>query len=74
MYMYMYVCMYIHLHIYVIYLKSLQSVMAHYRALGGAYSFALEPYYECNLTQYLLDPISTAPGGLFDYEDPYRKN
>ncbi len=47
--------------------------MAHYQALGGAYSFALEPYYELNLTEYLMDPVSSEPGGLFDYEDPYRK-
>lgn len=49
-----------------------ESVMAHYQALGGAYSFALEPYYELNLTEYLTAPVSYEPGGLFDYEDPYR--
>lgn len=50
----------------------LQSVMNHYRALGGAWSFALEPYWNENLTQYMLSPIAWGEGGLYDYEDIYR--
>lgn len=46
--------------------------MNHYRALGGAWSFALEPYWNENLTQYMLSPIAWGEGGLYDYEDIYR--
>jgi len=49
-----------------------ESVMNHYRALGGAWSFALEPYWAENLTQFMLEPMAYGKGGLYDYEDIYR--
>ena len=47
-----------------------ESFMGHYQALDGAWSFALEPYFDEDLTYYLTDPIS---GPVFDVEDPFRK-
>jgi PhoPQ-activated pathogenicity-related protein len=45
--------------------------MAHFQAMDGAYSFALEPYYNENLTQYLTSPLSSL---LFDLEDIYSES
>lgn len=46
--------------------------MAHYKAMGGAWTFALEPYWRENLTQLMLEPIAYMPGGIYDFEDVYR--
>jgi PhoPQ-activated pathogenicity-related protein len=49
------------------------SLQAHYRNLGGAWSFAFSDYYECNLTARIHDDIVLkSPGGLWDYEDMFR--
>ena len=47
--------------------------MAHYRAMNGAWSFALRDYYNEGLMVYLTEPASTEPGGLFDIEDLFSK-
>lgn len=49
-----------------------ESTMAHYKAMGGAWTFALEPYWRENLTQLMLEPIAYMPGGIYDFEDVYR--
>ena len=47
--------------------------MAHYRAMNGAWSFALYDYYNEGLTPYLTEPVCTDRGGLFDIEDLYSQ-
>jgi hypothetical protein len=47
--------------------------MAHFKAMGQKWSFALGPYWRENLTQFMLEPIAYMPGGLYDFEDVYRK-
>ena len=44
--------------------------MHHYQSMNQAWSWALGPYYNVNLTCYLLDPLADV---LYKYEDPYRK-
>ena len=42
--------------------------MHHFQSMDGAYSFALNPYYEEGLTRYLTDPLADE---LWRYEDMY---
>jgi len=44
--------------------------MNHFQDMDGAWSFALQPYYNENLTQELFN-LKTQ--GIFDVEDMYRK-
>lgn len=46
--------------------------MNHYKALENKWSFALQPYWQENLTQFMLEPLAWGPGGLYDFEDIYR--
>ena len=47
-----------------------ETMMNHFMAMDGAYSYALKDYYEHNLTQYLTDPVA-AP--VFEIEDMFRE-
>lgn len=42
--------------------------MNHFQNLGGAWSFAFEPYYDENITQEFHNPKSQ---GIYDVEDMY---
>ena len=44
--------------------------MHHFQTMDGGWSFAFGPYYNVNLTRYLLDPLADI---LYDYEDMYSK-
>jgi PhoPQ-activated pathogenicity-related protein len=46
-----------------------ETTMNHYQNLGGAWSFAFEPYYDENITQEFHNPKSQ---GIYDVEDLYR--
>merc|ERR1712080_653339 len=45
-----------------------QTVMQHYQAMDGAWSFALEPYWNENLTQAIGQPEALT---LLPFEDMY---
>ena len=47
-----------------------QSFMAHYQAMGGAWSFALSPYYEEDLTYFLTEPEALP---VYEVEDPFSE-
>jgi PhoPQ-activated pathogenicity-related protein len=49
------------------------TLQAHYRNLGGAWTFVFSDYYAVNLTMKMHDDIVIkSPGGLWDYEDMFR--
>jgi hypothetical protein len=60
--------------VYGILCSYLQSVMSHFRALNGAWSFALFDYFNEGLTPYFTEPQCREDGGLFTLEDMYSKS
>jgi PhoPQ-activated pathogenicity-related protein len=49
-------------------LKVRECMMAHYRALEGHWSFAMRPYYQNNVTQFIIDDDADE---VLQYEDPW---
>ena len=54
-----------------VYLQTLQS---HFRNMDGGWTYVFNDYWELNLTMHFHDEIILkSPGGLWDYEDMFRK-
>jgi len=50
-----------------------QTLQAHYRNLGGAWSFAFFNYFVLNLTSHIHDDqVTNWEYGLWTYEDMFR--
>ena len=47
-----------------------QTIMAHYQALDGAWSFAFEPYYNEDLTYYMNEPEALP---VYEVEDMFSE-
>ena len=45
-------------------------MMQHYRSMGGAWSFAMRPYYNNNITKLIVDPDAQL---ILQYEDPFSE-
>jgi len=50
-------------------LKMPETLMSHFRSMGGAYSFAFAPYYDEDLTGDFYTPLTEE---IYDVEDMYR--
>ena len=47
-----------------------ETMMAHYQAMGGAWSFALRPYYNNNVTKLMVEEDADE---ILDFEDAFRE-